>query len=782
MLAQTVFFYSFLLILLLPIILSGIILLKKASSLDRFELLFPVGSILGITIFIFLLNQISYFVKGVNSVGLTYLVLIFFSLIFFKKNDFLEIDFPKGKSIFLFIAGLLFWAIFIFWKGSTALIGSDTNLYYAVAHTFINGNFPPMTPWQPDLDLAYHLGVFELLGAFFSITGLSFTFLHIFFSSMFIIISAQIIIWIWKRHDSFFSFFWGNLAASIVFISFGFFKIIIPIFPFDLPLVSNLHNFFLWLRGLPTVNEAIEVYGAPINLDALIYFIFHALGLAIFFSLLVLVIHPGKRVITEWITLMICGIALSLINESIFIVVFPSLILFKLFIDIRQKRLPSLKKMALITIISSIIIFYQNGFISSNLFSDAKIDPSVIFFPKREQIKDDFKAYHYYQQISKTHQINKEWLPFNWSHLGLDALLIISVILIAVVKITYPQKILSLVLFTSSVSSILAYNFIVPKFLVANGNRFLTFAYIFLGLLITYLLYSLIDSTRKKRRVFLSLTLLFISAWVFLPTIVPPFAKLTINRFGENKLIPKKEQIDESIKWAKDHLPYNQNSILLDIRAPHPSGIARLLVQAGIFSPIFPGDFRAYTIEASPEYFDIAYFLSPAALKRLDVKNLIIDSSFYSTLPLLKQAELADNRFFEILFSKEFPDGRWEKIYKILPGYFETEEMKGTIQQLTKDHSLSGKIYIDIEENFQPSYLRRALIFSLRNYNLYYIPQSGVYLNVESNINWTDPRGFKDYNFLVLGKTTNPYEICECKTQLIWKGLKDEVYLWKKID
>ena len=782
MLAQTVFFYIFLFLILFPILIAGTIFLKKASSLNRFELLFPVGSILGIAVFIFLLNSVAFFINGFNGIVLAYLLLIFFALILFDKQDFLNIVFPKNRRLVLFVIGFIFWGAFIAWKGSVALIGSDTNLYYAVAHTFVKGNFPPMTPWQPDLELSYHLGVFELLGAFFAITGLSFTFLHIFFSSFFIFLLSQIIIWFWKSHASFYSFFWGNLAAAVVLISFGFFKFVIPIFPFSMQSMSSFHQFFLWIRGLPTVNESIEVYGAPINLDALIYFIFHPLGLVLFLSLLVLVVHPGKKVVIEWIILMICGVALSIINESVFIVTFPSLVLFKLIIDFQQKRLPELRKLILIFFVALVTLFYQNEFISSNLFSNNKIKPSVLIFPKKEQVKEDFKSYHYYQQISKHHQDRVEWLPFSWNHIGLEFLLILSVLLMIIVKLSQEQRIISTVLLTSSVCSILAYNFIVPKFLVANGNRFLAFAFIFLAALITHLLCSLSEDLRERRNKFLFLVLIFISVWVFVPTIIPPLVQLSKNRFGENKLIPKREQINESMIWMKDNLPYSSRVMVLDIRAPHPSGVARSLTQAGVFSPIFPGDFRAYTIEASPEYFDIAYYLSPGSLRKLKIENLVVDSSFFNTLPVLKQEQLEDQTLFKNIFSQTFGDGSWEKIFKIMPEYFELGETKGTINQLVQENNFSGKIYIDSEENFVPSYLRRALIFSLREGNLYYLPQSGVYLNVETDINWSDPRGYKDYKYLVLSKDTNPDEICECKTTLIWKGVRDEVYVWQRQD
>lgn len=782
MLAQALFFYILLFFFLLPILISGIIILKRLSSLNRLELLLPAGSIIGITLFIFTLNSAAFIAKGFNGILLAYISIIVLAALLFRRQDFSKIYFPKNKHLILFITGFILWAGLIGWKGNFALIGSDTNLYYAISHTFIKGNFPPMTPWQPDLELSYHLGVFEFIGAFFAFTGLSFTFLHIFFSSFFILAASQIIIWIWKKHESYYSFLWANVVAAITLVSFGFLKFIIPIFPFNMPDISNFHQLFLWLRGLPTVNESIEVYGAPVNLDGFIYFIFHALGMAIFLSLLVMIINPGKKAFFEWIILIICGVSLSLINESIFIVVFPSLVLAKLFFDLNLKRLIDKKKLIFVLSMGLIVLLNQNAIIRNNIFLNNKNESSIIILPKENEIKEAFKSYHYYQQISKILEVRKEWLPFIWSHIGLEILLILSIVLFLVVKLSIQQKTIFISLFVSSIFSILAYNYIVPKFLIANGNRFLAFAFVFLSLLVTYLWYMLSEDLRSRKNKLLLITFILLSAFIILPTVVPPLIQLSKNRFGENKLIPRKEKIDEDIKWIRDSLSYDERILLLDIRAPHPSGIARVLTQAGVFSPIFTGDFRAYTIEASPEYFDIAYYLSPGSLKKLDIRILAIDSYFYKTLPILKQKELEDNSLFEVLFNKDYIDGSWKRIFRILPEYFIQEDSDGTIEELVNEHNFSGQIYIDSEKNFDPSFLKRALVFALRKKDLYFLPESGVYLNVESNINWSDPRGYKNYNYLVLSKDTNPYEICECKTRLIWKGLRGEVYLWQKID
>ena len=62
---------------------------------------------------------------------------------------------------------------------------------------------------------------------------------------------------------------------------------------------------------------------------------------------------------------------------------------------------------------------------------------------------------------------------------------------------------------------------------------------------------------------------------------------------------------------------------------------------------------------------------------------------------------------------------------------------------------------------------------------MYFNPQSGVYLNVEAYINQKNPQKDIKYDFLILGEKTKPQDACNCNANLIWKGLKDEVYLWR---
>ena len=691
--------------------------------------------------------------------------------------------FPGGKLLLLYIASLVFWGSFLVWKGSYALIGSDTNLYYGVAHTFIKGNFPSLTPWQPDLPLLYHLGTSELLGAFYLFTGLDFKFLHLFFSTLFILCSVQIFIWIWGRSKDLLSFLLANLAGLTLFVSFGFFYLLIPNFPIHLPNIHNFNELIIFLRNLPTVNQSIEVYGAPINLDALIYFIFHSFGLSIFLSILAILIYYRKNnSLATWTTLSVGLSTLALVSESIFVATAPAIFVGVLLIEKNKGTLfKNLKVLMLLGVLTSLIILFQGGIITSATGPSKIKEESVIVFPKKEDIKEDFTSYHYYQAISKTLPVKDEWLGLRWFHAGLDLLILINILILIILRTEFKYFILLLTIFIAGFTSLVAYNVLVPKFLVANGNRFLSFSFLVFSLVICLTLLKSIKFIRQG--FFLKKILFFIFIlWLFVPTIIPPLALLSKTRFGENQLVPSPQKSSEGIKWMKNNLPYNSRVVVLDIRTPHPSGMSRALVEAGVFAPIFPGDFRAYTIEASPEYFDIAVYLSPLVLRKLKISTLLIDASYFETLPEIRKAQLQNEEFFIKLFDNSNVETDWEKIYLITDKYLaQGQEIEGTFNEFKEVFEASGKIYIDNEEYFNPPFLRRAVIFSLRDKEIYFLPQSGVYLNVEANINSHPLRDEDDYDYLVLGKNRDPKAVCRCQTKLIWKGLNNEVYVLKRI-
>ena len=772
-----------LILVVITICAIGIVIYKSISKQSDFEISFPVGSVLGLTVFTFFLNSTAFLIKGENGIIVAFVSYLLLGALFLTLNAsvFSLSEFKKVNKTFLnfYLASIFIWGGFIYWKAKFALIGSDVNLYYAVAHTFTRGNFPPLTPWQPDLPLSYHLGAFELLGALYYFTKLNFEFLHLFLAGFLIFCCIQIIIWLWGRHTRVLSYLWANLIAVICFISFGFIYITWPIFPIQLPQISSINQLVIWVRDLPSVNQAIEVYGAPINLDSFIYFLFHPFGLSIFLSLIVLLINIRReRVFFGWIVIYLSLTALALINESIFVAVFPAVTLGVVLVERASKTLiKNFRVLIMIIILSVLIVCVQGGIITSSVFT-SRVDSSALIFPERKDIKDDFIGYHNGQELSKLLPQKKEWLPLQWFHPGIGMYVVVSLIIVLFPRFSFYWSLILKVLLSSALFSLIAYHVIIPKFLIANGNRFLSFSI----LLFTLAILLAVTFLAKKTKWSLFKKALGIVLFIFivLPTIFPPLALLSKTRFGENKLQSKILVGSPGVNWMRENVSFNNRVIVLDARAPHPSGQARAMVEAGVFAPVFTGEVRAFTIEASPWYIDIAYYLSPEALKALKASVVLIDPHFYKSLPEIRKEQLIDNKYFTKIFENEINETEWEKIYRVKDQYLiEGGELDGTFKQMENIISKKAKVYIDNEENFMPSFIRRPIIYTLRNRKLYFIPGSGVYLNAEVDIPFTEPDSTLKYNYLVLGKNTDPIKICSCDSKLIWKGLKDEVLIWQ---
>ena len=94
-------YWFFLLLLVIPICLSGVIIFKSISSLKRAELLFPAGAILGLSIFVFIINSLGFIFKGGAGIIISYILQILLTLIFLRiKTE--KIDYPKKKALLLY--------------------------------------------------------------------------------------------------------------------------------------------------------------------------------------------------------------------------------------------------------------------------------------------------------------------------------------------------------------------------------------------------------------------------------------------------------------------------------------------------------------------------------------------------------------------------------------------------------------------------------------------------------------------------------------------------------
>lgn len=757
--------------LTIPIIFTGIFLVRRFSTLNRLELIFPAGVGIGFSLFIFILNFFFHFFKGEGGILLAYsvILILFFILIFKFRNKLFE---PINKKFFLlWILSIIVWGSFLIWKLDHPLIGGDTRVYYPIASSFIKGNYPPVTPWQPDVPLSYHLGTFELLGALQFLSNFSYDFLHLYLAFLFIFSAIQIVIWITGRHTEITSFLLANLAAIVGFICFGFFKVALPRIPVHIPIVHTLNEFIIWMRSFPKAEGSMETYGVVTSVDSLLYVIFHATGLIVFLSLLVFVLFMNKRNFLGWLIFLMALSSLALIDESIFTATFPAFFL-ALFFQIKKV------KIVLIFLVISIFIALQGGVISNSLLPPKGADRSVVLFPRIDDISGDFVGHQINSIRSKLFVTDEKLGSFVWFNVGADLSLALALILILQVKVDSRNKLLFAIFFMGALFALVTYLIVIPKYIISNSNRILGLTFWFSGILIAWSLIPIMDAIKQKKS-FIKFSFYTTIILISIPTVLPPLTSLSLTRFGEDRLIPKEVNLSPTEMWMKNNLKFEDRTLILDGHTPHPSGIIASMTNTGISSPVFAGGFRTYTVEPGPEFTDVAYSLSPEALKKLKISYLVINQEFFERLPDIRKDQLKDSEYFSIVFNNSLKDG-WVKIYKVSPPFLDVGEISGTLSELDRIAPMDGNYFIDNEKNFTLDYLRRPVIFTLRKRNLHFEAGSGVYQHVETPINFSGLDKNNNYNYFVLSKKITPKDICNCSYKVMWSGLNNEVYLYKK--
>lgn len=764
-------------IILLPIVITGYALVSRMTDIDRFEMLFPTSVIVGFGAVIFWLNIGLHLVGDYR--GLTFGFFVNYIIGWIVLNVFrnkTKIDFSIRFGI-CWLGSLFITSVLVFWKASHALIGGDTAVYYSVASSIVRGNFPPVTPWQPDVLLAYHLGFFELIGFIHYFTNIEWLGIHLWITSIWILMSMQIVLWMWGRPKDWVGYLWAGIVFAITFISFGFIFVGWPSGG-SLPVVRNISELVIWLRQLPSAYYSLDTYGSVTNLDSLIYVPFYSLGVSLFLGLVSIVIHTFKP-INRWFMIFIGLSVLALVNEALFVGTFLGFLGVMMFLEIRlignKSFLELVKRLTLVCILGTICMVYsivQGGYLTVSLYGDK----AVLLLPSIQDAGFDYWQYHLNAQISRLMPYRPEWEPIRWLHIGVDALVVISCLILAFIKKkTISHQVILIALILTGVASLLIYNLFIPKYISANGNRILVFSYLVLSISVFWGTWDLIVSYFYKIRV---LVVCLIVMFIVLPTVLPPMMAFSKTRFGDNKLILRKEGENAASAWIAKNIPIKERVTILDVNSPHPSGIIDIFKKVGIESPVFVGGFRTYTVEPGPEFTDVVYSLSPIALKKLGIKWIVMDREYYEKLPYFRKRQLENPQFFSLHHHNLGADER--RIYKIEEDYLiNGSELSGTLVEMGKIFTPKSKIYIDDESNFEPNYLRRPVIFSIRDLEIYFAPGSGVYQHAETKVNMNDPILVDKYDFIISGASTKPNNRCRCETELIWTGVGNNVFIWK---
>jgi len=766
-----VFIFIKVLIFFIILFWSGITIARRATAHSKAQILIPTGSIIGIAIYIFLINLFAHFLKGPPGITVALIAEICIAVIIKHFKNVPKLEFPKGTQLTLWIISLLLWSIFLYVITAHAQSnGGDSVNHYSVASLFIRGDYPPHTPFQPDYLMYYHLGVGEFLGATKALTDAPYYFTHSIISFFVLLAISQILSWLIPVKKGYLSLLVISLPALIGIISMGNFMVA---WPTQIGLPNMEEGFLKWLSQQPTIYNAQEIYGTPHTLDVLIYFIHRLLSISFVIGLLPIIIHPvNNRLIISLILLTVFS-ATALTDEVVLFVTLPAYLVTLLFTIFKK----TIIKWFLFIVLTSLIIILQGGIITETINRFNKGESSFTIFPKNRQDSDGQKStYQARQQASKIIPNQPQYYPLQWFHPGIFWSL--SMLLSICIYVNFKNKSLRALmwlLFISSTTALIAYHAIVPKdHLGANGNRFLALAYYFSGLGIAFFISNWWFSSPQKKYLIPKIFL----CWIFIISILPSFAKL-FPRPADYwyKILPKTER--PAFEWVKNNLPVQERVLALTDANPIPSSNINLVTEIGALTPLWAPKPRVYDIfDMGSTYADLYYTLNPLSLRILKVNYLIINDIYLAGLTDKRRVDILNSEYFQPKFLNQ---DRTEGVFKVTDKYLnEAKNLEGTLEEFDKFASKTGTFFIDYRTSI-PEHMFRALRLILNDREVYNIPTAAFYngrIDVDYFLRLNLPN---HYDYLVLGENADPKIFCNCNAELLWTGLGNGIKLWKTL-
>lgn len=772
--------------LVLTLSICGLIIVRRICDDVRIQILLPTAVIIGIALYVFLLNLVAYAVKGPPGF---YAALAFeISLAFFLKVKIKpkEIIFPQKKEKAVWLISALIWFIFLFYISATGSALSPDWLHNSYfASLLIRGDFPIHNPFQPDRLSSYHIGVPVILGALRLFTGGADAFLGSTLSLITLFAISQILQWILKVKSGIFNLTLLIFIPLIALVSLGNFMIVWP-YQFSFPKIDD--GIMRWLHNLPTLSDTYNAYGAPTSLDGLNLFLHRMLALSIFSALIPLVLFPNrlKRFLSSVVILILLA-ALALADESVFIVVTPAIILLLCFTLFEK----NIKQWILFCLMALSVTVLQGGLISEAIFKSDSTIARVLLFPDDEKNPaarfEKYRSYRLEAQSSKLIPDKEEYRPFRWFHFGaiwqVGALFIACLVFTLIFKNKLTDKsplYLTWLFCLSGFIALIAFHGIVPEgWTHLNGNRFLSLAYQLsgVGIVIFIILFWInLKGTKRLSKIY-SVGVKILLVWFVLTSTLPTLAIL-FPRDKQNwfKIVsdpPKAEHV-----WLRNNLKVNTRILPFTEKFPTDSAVG-LAKYVGIFTPLWYEKPEAQGAGVTPPYLDLFFTQNPEVFEKLKVDYILTNKSYRSILPAKRLADLNNMEYFMTVYSDREGD---VIISKILPEYFlRAENYKGTFYELSQILPSEGAFFIEQPPGIDEAVWRVAfLTLQMYDYEMYYnlsfIPVYNFIINVHLKFNGESNNR---YDYLVLGPKTDPNSIVKGQAKLVWSQIAGYVNVWK---
>ena len=232
--------------------------------------------------------------------------------------------------------------------------------------------------------------------------------------------------------------------------------------------------------------------------------------------------------------------------------------------------------------------------------------------------------------------------------------------------------------------------------------------------------------------------------------------------------------------WIRNNIPVDKKIIMLTDVSPTSSSNTDLVIKAGTLTPVWTSEYLATGFDTNPTYSDIFYTLNPQLLKILKIDYVVIGDQYLTQLAKISPKRISDIKNPDFFQPITHDSQSGYRILRVLPKYLsEGENLNGTFYELTNIAPKIGSYFMEGYPSIDFGFHRSAQL-ALYDREIYYdINKAPLYAFViDVALKYYEAHK-GEYDYLILGKNTDPKKFCNCSPKLLWEGLGNGIKLWK---
>lgn len=722
----------------------GYVVYSAIFKIRSWWVLLPASGLLGIFSFIFFLGILSYLFKGQGGILIILILYVLFGFgLYIKTRPKIPAIYLNVSNLFWFITSLFFLALFFLIAGVN-IYGGDVIAYWGFATSFANGNYPVMSPWQPDLLAAHHQGAFLYQGAVYSLIRVNMKLIHSLFA-FFVISCGFFFLWGWMK-EILKTTVGGLLIALMFYFAFSAIFIILPSPVQKIIYPEVTHE----ITTFPRFIDAKNRLGGSSNLNEIFYLNHRATALT--GLILILFIVSTKLLISQkWKFPLLALFSMTIISADE--VVLPSIGLVVLFYFIREffyldkEGRTKLLKNAM----GSALLFVLLFFIIGSALRDAMLIPS------------DVPRFHLVftmdSILSRLEEMLSVVLTIPNSSFFIYMPDLFTVSFLALIISLKQKNLVNYLILIAALGGLISFLLVEHTFYPGNQGRFLHLLYL---LVVWSLMFGLIDlykSLKQLPKAILGGGILLICGVSIVSSIV--FLLKQVKTDSYPNYVYNLPEYQPIFTWMQLNAPQDRiffiDGYLKGVSYSHLSLVGTQ--DYGLFVPISPAFIKVHTPDYGVEAFDIILALNPRDMAALKIKYLYIQNDQFPQITSARLSDLKNPRFFTKIYSDQFGT-----LYQVNQEYLSLGENDDSlsIYGLTQSIGSNKNVYLESTPGIQ-MVIRQVIWLALKAENTVYTNWgSGIFNYIETPIVRFPPSSEMKYDYVIVGNDTDPLSVCNC--------------------